>query len=330
MLPVTDASHISGLLPPATRQPPPLKDMEIHRRGASSSGGARSSENGGARSGSAPRGATAPTLAVLRARPANPYSTDASTSLTDLVLIRSMQLLLVLACLWFASIIFAADEPSRNAAQVPPTPGSNASKLRRPPVQTSPKLDADAIRSTRNEIDTEAIQSVRNEIGKIRQRFYDRYGGQDEATAMLIRGLRTFGVDSSPDSSLHATAVRFLRSIADHESSPGSDGARFVMSFAGYSVTVGRGNHWSQSYPFVMEGILKPVLEMAPLGIELTVRNSAIGGIPSFPYGWCLSNFLGDDSDSVSWDYGEPRFFPDAASTRIGLNLSKQKQNRYE
>ena len=299
--------------------------MEIHRRGVTASG-ARNSENGGARSGgSAPRGTTA-SLAVLRARPANPYSADASTSLTDLVLIRSMQLLLILACLWFVSIVFAADEPSRNAAQIPPTQGSsNASnsKLRRPQVQNSPNLDAEAIQSTRNEINIDdAIQSTRKEIGRIRQRFYTRYGGQDEATAMLRRGLRTFG-EQDDDSSLHATAVRFLRSIIEHESSPGSDGAKFVMSFAGYSVTVGRGNHWSQSYPFVMEGIVKPILEMAPFGIELTVRNAAIGGIPSFPYGWCLSNFLGDDSDSVSWDYGKPGLSPDAAANRIELILQK-------
>ena len=23
-----------------------------------------------------------------------------------------------------------------------------------------------------------------------------------------------------------------------------------------------------------------------------------------FPYGWCLPNFLGEDADAVSWDYG--------------------------
>jgi len=78
----------------------------------------------------------------------------------------------------------------------------------------------------------------------------------------------------------------------------------FVMAFAGYSVTVGRGNHLEQSYPFILEKILSPILQSPPFNIKLTVRNSAIGGIPSFPYGWCLSNFLGEDADMVSWDYG--------------------------
>ena len=65
----------------------------------------------------------------------------------------------------------------------------------------------------------------------------------------------------------------------------------FKIAFGGYSVTVGRGNYFDQSYPFVMERILKDPMKM--LGIDLDVRNAAIGGIPSFPYGWCLKNFLG-------------------------------------
>lgn len=77
----------------------------------------------------------------------------------------------------------------------------------------------------------------------------------------------------------------------------------FKMSFGGYSITVGRGNRFEQSYPFVMERILKAPMEA--LGIDLVVRNAAIGGTPSFPYGWCLKNLLGEDSDVVSWEFGE-------------------------
>lgn len=42
---------------------------------------------------------------------------------------------------------------------------------------------------------------------------------------------------------------------------------------------------------------------MALLGIKLEVRNAAIGGIPSFPYGWCMPEFLGYDADLISWDH---------------------------
>eukprot|EP00592_Proboscia_alata_P008422 CAMPEP_0194363260 /NCGR_PEP_ID=MMETSP0174-20130528/11104_1 /TAXON_ID=216777 /ORGANISM="Proboscia alata, Strain PI-D3" /LENGTH=459 /DNA_ID=CAMNT_0039136611 /DNA_START=1000 /DNA_END=2379 /DNA_ORIENTATION=- len=42
---------------------------------------------------------------------------------------------------------------------------------------------------------------------------------------------------------------------------------------------------------------------MALLGIKFEVRNAAIGGIPSFPYGWCMPEFLGYDADLISWDH---------------------------
>ncbi len=134
-----------------------------------------------------------------------------------------------------------------------------------------------------------------NEIAKIRETFYLRFGGKEEAEAMLNRGVKSAG--STPDEekkALKHTAERIIQSMNNDK--------RFVMSFGGYSVTVGRGNYYKQSYPFIMEGVLKPVFES--LSMDLVVRNSAIGGIPSMPYGWCLKNFLGDDSDVVSWDYG--------------------------
>ena len=40
------------------------------------------------------------------------------------------------------------------------------------------------------------------------------------------------------------------------------------------------------------------------LSVDLIASNSAIGGIPSFPYGWFLLKFLGEYYDLVSWDYG--------------------------
>lgn len=50
-----------------------------------------------------------------------------------------------------------------------------------------------------------------------------------------------------------------------------------------------------------MQTKLEPLFNA--LKIELEVRNAAIGGVPSFPYGWCLENFWGLDADVVSWDY---------------------------
>lgn len=150
-----------------------------------------------------------------------------------------------------------------------------------------------------NQISTDRFQSAKKIISSIIQEFHNRYGGEEASMAMLSRGIIEAATLASKDHdsplpSKQHTAERIILAMQNDK--------RFIMSFGGYSVTVGRGNCYNQSYPFVMERILKPVFE--ELDLELTVRNSAIGGIPSFPYGWCLGNFLGLDSDVVSWDYG--------------------------
>lgn len=141
------------------------------------------------------------------------------------------------------------------------------------------------------------FKNARDKIRQIRQEFYDRYGGQTEAMSMLKRGIIPASSmdETSINMAMRHTAERILLAAQNVEK-------RFVMSFGGYSVTVGRGNYYHQSYPFVMEKVLQPLFKN--MDLELIVRNSAIGGIPSFPYGWCLPNFLGKDSDVVSWDYG--------------------------
>ena len=125
-------------------------------------------------------------------------------------------------------------------------------------------------------------------IVDFRKAFYERYGGQEAASKILQKGIHSFG-------SIESTALRMVRAAAHNRP--------FVMAFAGYSVTVGRGNHFQQSFPFVLERVLRGPMKQV-LGLDLVVRNGAIGGIPSFPYGWCLEHFMGDDADVVSWDYG--------------------------
>ena len=111
----------------------------------------------------------------------------------------------------------------------------------------------------------------------IRQDFATRYGGETSARAILERGMSTFA------DNVHHTACR----VRDAK----EQGRPFKFAFGGYSVTVGRGNLFQQSFPFVMERILKRPFDV--LGVDLHVRNAAIGGIPSFPYGWCMEYFLG-------------------------------------
>lgn len=123
-------------------------------------------------------------------------------------------------------------------------------------------------------------------IQNFRTAFLQRYG-EENAKTILKYGVQRYG-------SINATAYRMLHSKAAQEA--------FVLAFGGYSVTVGRGNALNQSYPMVLKRILAPILKET-LGLDVVVRNAAIGGIPSFPYGFCMEHFLGKDANVVSWDY---------------------------
>lgn len=60
-------------------------------------------------------------------------------------------------------------------------------------------------------------------------------------------------------------------------------------------------------------------------GIPLVVRNAAIGGIPSFPYGFCLDHFLGSDPDVISWDYSMNEGGRDASILEAFLRQATQQ-----
>ena len=123
----------------------------------------------------------------------------------------------------------------------------------------------------------------------LRAEFSARYGGDAKARAMLARGLSTFHEEANaasektnqrandslyisvlPVDVIH-TANRILKARFENRT--------LKIAFGGYSVTVGRGNYFHQSYPFVMERILKEPMKM--IGVDLSVRNAAIGGVPS-------------------------------------------------
>ena len=123
-------------------------------------------------------------------------------------------------------------------------------------------------------------------IAQLRSDFEQRYGS-------YTKKLKAHGVQRFTANPM-AMAGRILRAAADRRP--------FRMAFAGYSVTVGRGNFFRQSYPFVLQQILAPVFQNI-FHMELLVRNAAIGGIPSFPYAFCLEHFLGPTPDVISWDY---------------------------
>jgi hypothetical protein len=179
---------------------------------------------------------------------------------------------------------------------------------------TSDKNDSGSFIVNNNNYDTSAITKERHgnkeaipkiaytkakeAIDKVKEEFYDRYGGQEQATQFLQKTITFFG------NSIDSTADRILRAIARQEA--------FVMGFAGYSITVGRGNYFHQSFPFVVERVLKDA--MLAVGVpSFVVRNSAIGGIPSFPYAYCLDHFVSKETDVLSWDFSMNEMSKDPA-----------------
>jgi len=67
------------------------------------------------------------------------------------------------------------------------------------------------------------------------------------------------------------------------------------------SDTEGHGNFFNDSYPLVVESLMAPI--MAEAGIQLSVKNMAMGGVPSYPTSLCMEDVYGDDTDVVVWDF---------------------------
>lgn len=154
---------------------------------------------------------------------------------------------------------------------------------------------------------------------ELRQSFSDRYDGPNQTFMDIYQKCLTI-LNSDVDTAKRYTANRILMSLLDIPKNNVNDNAapqraEFRMGFGGYSVTVGRGNHFAQSFPFIVRDLLTPIFDalgksstassdkITDNGIVLNVRNAAIGGIPALPYGFCLPNFLGDGTNVFSWDF---------------------------
>ena len=75
---------------------------------------------------------------------------------------------------------------------------------------------------------------------------------------------------------------------------------RLVYGVIGYSITVGRGNYFNQSWPAALERRLARALP----GVAVEVRNMAVGASPPYPTCACLAETVGPDVDVVAWEFG--------------------------
>lgn len=78
--------------------------------------------------------------------------------------------------------------------------------------------------------------------------------------------------------------------------------SQFVVSFAGTSVTAGHDNFLNQSFPLVFHREANS--SFAAAGVDLVVRNHAMGNNPAIPASFCLGSQLGSDTDVAVWEFG--------------------------
>jgi hypothetical protein len=76
----------------------------------------------------------------------------------------------------------------------------------------------------------------------------------------------------------------------------------FVIAFAGTSVTAGHDNFFNQSYPLVFGRELNRSFSAA--GIDLVIRNHAMGNNPTVPSCFLVDTQLGLDTDVAVWEFG--------------------------
>jgi hypothetical protein len=86
-------------------------------------------------------------------------------------------------------------------------------------------------------------------------------------------------------------AVRML------QSNVGDD---YLMIFGGSSVTASHDNYYNQSYPFVFRDRMSNIF--SKLGVDLVVRNIALGANDCFPYVFCYESMGGMDPDFINWE----------------------------
>ena len=97
-----------------------------------------------------------------------------------------------------------------------------------------------------------------------------------------------------------AARSRLAVNSGANTTAPTAANQSFLMIFGGSSVTAGHDNWYNQSYPFVAERRLSPVL--AAMGIELVVRNIAMGANNCLPYDYCYNAQGGEGADWLSWE----------------------------
>mmetsp|Transcript_19442 Transcript_19442/g.44089 ORF Transcript_19442/g.44089 Transcript_19442/m.44089 type:complete len:746 (+) Transcript_19442:145-2382(+) len=153
------------------------------------------------------------------------------------------------------------------------------------------------------------LENVAKAHAATRQLLRERYGEALFAKAFRLDPEIKFGgrsKEASPATpvfldpgSRELLVRRFLAKLA---APIGTSAKRFVVAFGGHSSAAAHGNLYNQSYAHAFERLLAPAFKAA--GVQLVVRNHAMGGTGCVPAAYCVSNVFGADLDAISWDFG--------------------------
>lgn len=77
---------------------------------------------------------------------------------------------------------------------------------------------------------------------------------------------------------------------------------KFVIGVMGTSVTAGHDNMFNQSFPIVWGQLMQEAFTAA--GVELVMRNHAMGWNPIHPSYFCVGEIAGQDADVTMWEFG--------------------------
>ena len=177
---------------------------------------------------------------------------------------------------------------------------------------------ADYVREVRDQLQHDGQPAAAAPTGKgwpdaaAKAAAMERIAAAAEERRLAIR--RHYGLEGTPDAErwldeaigftkeeAKAFTIEKLRAAVER-------GGPLRIGVMGISVTAGHDCHYNQSFPLVFARHFGRALDAG--GVELVMRNHAIGGFGVMPSHFCTQAMVGADNDIVAWDYQmmAPRF----------------------
>lgn len=136
-----------------------------------------------------------------------------------------------------------------------------------------------------------ALQKAKHSLESVLSLIYRRYELDKR------QGMNLFAVSSNADAKAWDIIKWRMASKIVH---PENELPSYHMVFGGSSVTAGHDNFYNQSYPYVFKKRLQSTFDK--LGIDLIVRNIALGANNCVPYIQCYESMGGPNIDFAGWE----------------------------